>query len=275
MLIAPLGWVLMALAITGNPWYTVGAQKLGGPTTPAPVHFSAWRQVSAMMDALRKDIRAPALLGAVAGLLLALRLRRWRVALPALISVLVLLTYGAFVVLGLAVPDRMLLLPGVMLTLFCGFAVVGWRGCRSKLERGVWAAVGIAVVAILLADGPRTINGLRGLVTRTSGQQQVLSDLDALRDSAASQTALRSCRPISLGAGGLAGFVAYYLDLPLRRLVVTQGSAPARGAYLAPANWNASQLIVTSQYARQADYVPPGFQRAAGNRSWTVYTKGC
>ena len=275
VLVAPLGWVLMDLTATGHPFYTVSTQQLGGSRNPGRSDFSYARQFSAMLNALRVAIRGTALIGAPAGLLLALRLRLRGAVVPALIVALIFLTYGAFVLLGLAVPDRMLLTPGVMLALFCAFALAGWVGCPSIRERLAWAAVGIVVLALLLADAPRTISGLSALASRTAGQQRVLSDLNALSGSPDSRTVLQSCRPISIGGGGEVSYISYYLDQPLSAVGIAHHRTPTRGAYLAPTSWHAAELIVGGQGARQAIYVPPGFRRVAGNRSWNLYTKGC
>ena len=276
ILLAPLGWVAMALAVTGHPLFTVNAQGLVAHRRPGSSHVFSWSsRLSSMATALRLAIRGTALVGAVVGLLLALRRQMAVLLLPAVCAALVLLTYLAFLELGLATPDRMLLTPAAMLALFTAFAVCGWRGIHSVAEKSAWGVAGIGIAVALLATAPNVIGGLTGLDSHVAAQQRLISQLDALNRSAASRSTLTSCRPVFVGGGGLVQYVAYYLDIPLQNMGVAGVTTPARGTYLAPASREAAAQLVGSEYAQEVTAIPAGFRRVAGNRSWNVYTRGC
>jgi hypothetical protein len=238
-------------------------------------HIGAWDYVSAAVSQLRGAVRAPALVGAALGFALAVRARSSLAAVPGAILVLVLITYAGFVVIGLAVPDRMLLAPAVMLALFCGFAIFGWRDRHGHIERRIWAAAGIAIFAGIVATAPHQVSRLEELAGRVAGQQRVLADLGALNSSAPTRPLLAACGQVSIGSREMVGFVAYYLDRPLGKIGVASVTTPTRGAYLAPAGTREASLLVGRSDPQQATAVPPGFQHAAGNRSWNLYTRGC
>ena len=151
--IGPLVWVLVDLIVTGKPFYSLNstaglAQELGRTQGIANVIGSLWT-FSVRIDKL------PVVLGALAGIPLAIWLTPRRVLTP--LAALVLLL-GVFVLEGAAgasVIDRYLMGAAIMLLLFCAVAIGGWAMLeRGTLLRRVWMGF-----AALLVDLRRGVGG--------------------------------------------------------------------------------------------------------------------
>ncbi|HLB21461.1 MAG TPA: hypothetical protein VK605_05090, partial [Solirubrobacteraceae bacterium] len=135
--VGPVVWVLVDLIVTGKPFYSLNstaglAQELGRTQGIANVIGSLWT-FSVRID------KMPVLLGALAGIALAIWLTPRRVLTP--LAALALLL-GVFVLEGAAgasVIDRYLLGAAIMLVLFCAVAIGGWAMLeRGTLPRRVW-----------------------------------------------------------------------------------------------------------------------------------------
>jgi hypothetical protein len=203
---------------------------------------------------------------------------RWRPALvPGAITALILVVYSGLLVLRLPVPDRMLLTPAGMLSLFCGFAAVGWVGHRPGGLQRLWAVGGVALIGLLLATAPGEISRLNKLNNLGAGSQRAFADLRALNRSPAARSAFASCQRIWVGNLNLTQYVAYYLDRPLRTIGSSSPTTPQRGAYVAFRTPNAAYAVVGHwpKVSQLGIDVPPGVRRIAANRSWIVYANGC
>ena len=98
--------------------------------------------------------KLPLVLGAIAGVLLAVLLVPRRSRVPLALLIVGLLTFGLLGAAGTSVIDRYLLLPAVIVMLFCAVALGGWSLLRpgSRLRR-VWmaGAVALAVYGVVSA----------------------------------------------------------------------------------------------------------------------------
>ena len=92
--------------------------------------------------------KSPVVAGAIAGIVLS----AWFVPRRMLAPFVVLLSgIGTFVVLagaGLSVIDRYLLMPAVMILVFCAFALSGWTMLEHGLLRRLWALGSLVLVSI-------------------------------------------------------------------------------------------------------------------------------
>jgi hypothetical protein len=90
---------------------------------------------------------------------------------------------GTFVVLagaGLSVIDRYLLMPAVMLLIFCAFALSGWTMLERGLLRRVWAlgSLVLVVIGVYLAASTLSVGKIETeLGFRNSGQTQLVAIL--------------------------------------------------------------------------------------------------
>src|SRR5262245_3240821 len=161
--IGPLVWVLVDLIVTGKPFYSLNstaglAQELGRTQGLGSVLASVWTFL------VRID-KLPVLLGALAGIPLAVWLAPRRARTPLAACVLLL---GVFVLEGAAgasVIDRYLMGAAVMLLLFCAVAVGGWAMLvPGTLMRRVWMA-GAALLVLYGATAAATTLSLSSLKT--------------------------------------------------------------------------------------------------------------
>ncbi len=152
----PVIWVALDTIVTGQPLYSLHrtqnvAVALGRTVPLSQLPSTTWR----FLETLTK---APVLGGAVAGILLAAWFVPKRTAAPAAILVSGIATFVVLAAAGLSVIDRYLLMPSVILLIFCAFTLVGWTMLERGTLRRVWqlcaaglAAFGIYFVAISLS----------------------------------------------------------------------------------------------------------------------------
>ncbi len=155
--IAPVGWVLVDTVVTGNPLYSLSstaglAQELERTQGFTDVVASVWT------FGVRID-KLPVILGALAGLPLAIWLAPRRVLTPLVTLILLVLVFVAEGAVGASVIDRYLMGAAVLMLLFCAVAIGGWAMLEpgSKLRR-VWMAGAAVLVIYGAADVATTLN---------------------------------------------------------------------------------------------------------------------
>jgi hypothetical protein len=165
--VAPVGWALVDLAVTGDPLFSLHAtndlaESLG--------RERGLRNVPASFVTFLADLARPpvALAGAVG---LALALRRFgarRMAVPLALVGAGVLTFVAIGIAGLSLIPRYLTLPAVALCVLAGYAVLGFTTLPAGAQRERWRrlatgalAVGIAFLAVKAASFGRLYDELR------------------------------------------------------------------------------------------------------------------
>ena len=272
--VAPVAWVLMDLIVTGHPLFAFTNARHSG-AGQALSGAGGGQLVSTAVDELRNAMRAPILLGGALGVALSLRLRVRGALVPGAITAIVLIVYAILLVLRLPVPDRMLLTPAVMLSLFCAFLAVGWIDRRSSELRRLWTVVGAAAIVLLLVTGPDELSRLQNVENRRAELQQVITDLQALNRLPAARTAFASCRAIWVGRAEMTQYASYYLDRPLEEVGVDAALTPEAGVYLTLRTGNAAIAVLSHWESQRGLTAPAGDHPLAQNRSWAVYTNGC
>lgn len=272
---APVVWALGDLAVTGSLLHaTTDAREAGQSLGVGGV--SVVERFAIGWDALRNILRLPALLGGLVGLVIAASVAWARAALPGALLGLGLLSFAGLVLLGLPTADRFLFLPAVMLALFCAFAMVGWVSQEPGRRRRGWAAVGMLLLASVAVSAPAQVSRLQGLEDLVTAQRRVSDDLWELTRSPVAAQVLSTCSPITLPTHLPQPALAYYLGRPPTQIRSAELGAPARGALVAPASATTAGLALsTASYGAPEVAIPPGFRRAAGNASWTIYVRGC
>jgi hypothetical protein len=193
---APIVWVLMDLIVTGNPLYslksTAGlAQELGRTQGLTSVVASVWT------FGVRID-KLPVLLGALAGLPLAIWLTPRRALTP--LAALALLL-GVFIregAAGASVIDRYLMGGATVLLLFCAVALGGWAMLQpgSSLRR-VWMLAAAVLLAYGVASAATTVS-LSSLRTTLAYHEDFHKGLSAALADPAVKAELRRCPLLSL-----------------------------------------------------------------------------
>jgi len=223
--IAPLVWVAVDLAVTGEALYSLNAtaglaQELERTQGLTGVMGSIWTY-SARIDKL------PVVLGALIGLLLAGWIAPRRALLP--LGSLVLL-FGVYVLEGAAgasVIDRYLMGATTVLLLFCAVSVGGW----TMLERGsrlrrAWV-LGAGVLILYGGVSVATTLSLSNLRTTLAYHEDFHKGLAVALDSPAVKAELRRCPLLSLPDNKLIPDARWILDSVGQHDIVARSEARA------------------------------------------------
>ena len=279
--IAPLLWALSDLLVTGDPLYslhytTESARQLGR-------RQSLLELPEVTLRFLAELTKPPVFIAALAGIVLAWRMARERLFVPA---TLLLWGAGTFVLVslrGFSVINRYVLVAAIALMMFAAFALAGF----TRLPRGhratrPWAAGALLVVVAGVAYTALTFNPTyvdRELTLR----DRVRHDLTAVLDSQPVRAA-RSCGPVSVPNHKLVADVRWLTDSDadgvVARTDVTQTARHLRGGV---------QLIVIggTRFLKHPAYGPfdqtedsaliqvpsPGFDRARVGRFFSAYVR--
>src|SRR5436309_5636492 len=144
--IGPLAWALLDWRVTGDPLFSLHhtgdtAEELGRATGLAAVPSSTQEFL------IRLD-KLPLVAGGIAGGALPLRYAPRRTPLLIALFLSGVGTFVAVAVAGLSVIQRYLLVPSLVVMVFCGVALGGWTMLRPGLRgRLVWALGAVALVA--------------------------------------------------------------------------------------------------------------------------------
>ena len=142
-------------------------------------------------------VKAPVLGGAVAGLMLSAWLVPRRMIAPVVILACGIGTFLVLAGAGLSVIDRYLLMPSVIVLVFCAFALSGWTMLDRGWLRRIWAicAVGLATFGIYDVASTLSVNKIATeLGFRDDSHTSLVAILDN-RPSAATCTAGRCPSP--------------------------------------------------------------------------------
>jgi Dolichyl-phosphate-mannose-protein mannosyltransferase len=223
--IGPVVWVLVDLIVTGKPFYSLNstaglAQELGRTQGLSSVIGSLWT-FTVRIDKL------PLLLGALAGIPLAIWLTPRRVLTP--LAALVLLL-GVFVLEGAggaSVIDRYLLGAAIMFVLFCAVAIGGWAMLeRGTLLRRVWMGFAALLVVYGAASAATTLN-LTSLSNTLAYHEDFHKGLAVALHAPAVKRELRRCPLLTLPNNKLIPDARWILDTVGQREIVARSQARA------------------------------------------------
>jgi hypothetical protein len=274
--VAPVVWAISDLIVTGDPMYslnytTESAAQLGRRQTIDELPGVTLRYFSDLL-------KPPVLLLAAGGIVLAWRMVRERVLVPATLVVWGTTLFVLISLRGFSVISRYLAVAVVALMLFAAFAAAGFERLPAghRLRRpwmlGALAAIAGGAIYTLLNFSPSYIE--RELSLRDA----VRADLDAVL-SAPAVRAARRCGPISvpnhklvpdarwLARARADGVVARTLATPRRgvALIVTGGTRflkhPAYGPFDQDEDSPRIQLP------------PDGFSRSVVGAHFTAYVR--
>jgi hypothetical protein len=215
------------LVVTGDPLFSIHhtsglAEELGRQRTLSQLP-------SALPYFLKQLVKLPVLIGAGAGIALALWFAPRRIAMP---GALLLSGIGTFVLVGLAglsVIERYLIVPSLALLIFAAVAVGGWTMLRpGTAVRRVWAVGAAAIVAYGVVYTATRVN-VGALFTELQFRGDAHAALVRTLDDPRVRAGLR-CGPLSVPNHKLIPDSRWVLDLPRRKVVARTDPRAARRA---------------------------------------------
>src|SRR3954468_8306969 len=192
---APLLWALGDLLVTGDALHSLHGTAALAETVDRrrdPGTAPYWTA-----KYLAYALREPLVLGVPIGLAFALRRRLRGAVLPLVVVAAMLAVFVASPFFGLPLIGRYVRTPAVLLTLFYGLAVFGWRMIPRGRERRGWAAAGLLAAALSIAYLPAHAKLLSGLGDRVTSQGTYYRDLRAVGQAPAVRAALWACGPLA------------------------------------------------------------------------------
>ena len=273
---APVIWALSDLAFAGDALYSLTGTQDTVDTLERETGVSGL--VGEAPQRLGEVVREPVLLGGAVGVVLAFVLMRERARLPLAAGALAIAAFSLLALGGLAVITRYLLLTGVIASIFCAVAVLGWMLLEPGGRRTAWIAAGAFVALVLIAFAPAQADRLNDLGDKIANQDRIQADLHDLADSGAFEP---GCAPVSVPNTRPVPMLALWLDrapsviVPGRR--VEDGelvpAEPVEGYYVRPAFPEIGDEfeLDPNDPGERSGRVPPRFEFVEVNESWELF----
>ena len=272
---APLIWAAVDFAVTGQPLYSLTA------TGELADELGRNKGVEAVPEALYafliKLAKFPVFVGGAAGLLLAVALTPRRAAMPLALFGAGVGTFAMVGVAGLSVIDRYLLVPSLMVMVFCAVFLAGWTMLREgSAWRRVWAVSAAALVIFGIVFTATRVN-LNTLDTELRFRGDAHRALEQVLNAPAVAPALR-CGPVYVPNHKLIPDVRWILDRPSTGVLARSSDKvpePARGVVILVHTRIAlfKQALVTSSDNPVDNLPPAGFTRAATSQHYAAYVR--
>src|SRR3954470_1332577 len=276
--VGPLAWAFLDRRVTGAPLFSVHhtadpAEELGRASGLGAVPAST-QEFLVRLDKL------PVVLGGIAGAALALWVAPRRIAMPVILFLSGVGTFVAVALAGLSVIQRYLLIPSLMVMVFCGVAIAGWSMLRPGVRvRTVWA-----LGAALLVVGGIVFTALRVNVAKLDSELRFRGDahhalVRVLHDPAV-KAGMR-CGAVSTPTHKLIPDVRWVADLGAGHVVARADPSAAaqrasrRGVALVITGRGAlaRQVFVDSTVDPLVNLPPAGFQRVATSEYYAAYVR--
>jgi hypothetical protein len=279
----PVIWVLVDWIVTGHPLHSLTSTQNTAVALGRTVPLA--QLPGTLSHYLILLTKSAVVAGAIGGVVLS----AWFVPRRMVAPFIVLLSgIGTFVVIagaGLSVIDRYLMMPAVMILVFCAFALSGWTMLQRGLLRRLWAggAVVLAGIGIYLAASTLSLNKIETeLGFRDSGQTSLVAILQN-----PTVKADLACGPVSVPDHKLVPDVRIILnrgrngviDRGDARYVLDKGqpalsNAEQHGVALYPLGLAVVRYALTSPADSPLDQVPlPGFSLIARTRYYAAYAR--
>jgi hypothetical protein len=274
--VAPVAWMAMDAALTGDPLHSVEVTRVY--TEKAHASVSAEK----LWLAARALLGWPVVAGALAGALPAWRHAR-SAAAPALAAgtVVLLATVGPAVLGESPVLRRYLVLPASVAALLFAVACLGWWS-RRRSGSLLWPLAGTALlcIAAIAVAGDRVD---RWQAHRTTQDKRV-ELLEHLRRWVTAPTprsylAQPACHPLLTPGYGYRPYLRFWLDVPPRAVAFHFADIlPARGAVLLPTAADAYQRVMLADVGRltrsrvlRSQQFHARFRQVARSSRWELY----
>src|SRR3954468_1494344 len=276
--VGPLAWALLDLAVTGDPLFSLhhtseSAEELGRAKGLSAVPTST-------KDFLIRLDKLPVVIGAIAGLALAVWCAPRRVWMPLVLFLSGVGTFFMVGVAGLSVIQRYLLVPSLMVMIFASVALAGWTMLRpgAAVRRGWMAGSVLLVIFGVIFTLTRVSLGSIDSQLRFRGDAHAA--LKALLADPAVKAAER-CGAISTPTHKLIPDVRWLADKRAGQVVARADpsrSAQRKGSrgvaiVVTGRNALANQVFVDRTVDPLVNVPPPGFRRIATSDFYAAYER--
>jgi len=271
--IAPLLWLVFDVVATGDPLHSLHETQSNAELLERPRRFD--QAVQATPVYLQQILNEPIVWGGIAGAVAALYALYDRSVVPAALLALGLGTFLVIGAFGLPLLTRYLLLPAVMLALFCAVAALGWRELpRPSAVRTAWIAGSAILVGAFILSLPAERRRVQAARSWTSLSRSVQQDLYDLATAPGVAGRLARCPgPTRVPNFRVVPLLSFALDEGASAFAPHYGR-PRRGALISPANSVvAASLILYPGEPIPVVGGPRGFRRVYRNASWELYTR--
>ncbi len=279
--IAPVLWALSDFVVTGDPMYSLNYTTESSRTLGRRQSLGELPGVT--LRYLFELTKPPVFIAGIAGIVLAWRMARARLLVPATLLVWGLCTFLLVSLRGFSVINRYVIVAALALMLFAAFAMAGF----TRLPRGHRAirpwAIGSAAIVLgglvftAATFSPAYVN--RELKLRDSVRRDLTAMLDAPQVKAA-----RACGPISVPNHKLLADVRWLADADRDGVVARTDPAQTKrqraggvGIYLISGTvflkHPAYGPFDQTEDSPRIQVPPPGFVRTRVGRYFSAYTR--
>ena len=271
--LAPALWALGDWLVTGDALHSLhGTAELAETVDRRrdPLTGPYWTA-----KYLGYTLREPLVAGIPIGLAFAFRHRLRAAVLPLAVAVAMLAVFLASPLFGLPLIGRYVRTPAVLLALFYGLAVFGWRMLPAGRERRAWAIAGAVAALLSVVWLPWHAKMLSALDERLVFQGAYYRDLREVGRAPSVRAALGACGPVATADHRPIPHLRYWLDGD-PGTVAPLGDAAARGAgvLLLPRRTAPMRRFYRENFPTAAP--PSGASPLYRNASWRVFRlPGC
>ncbi|MFN8174667.1 MAG: hypothetical protein U0T02_06320 [Solirubrobacteraceae bacterium] len=274
---APVIWMAVDLAVTGDALFSLAATRTLAIEPQRDTGLGAARV--ALTTLFGGAARAPVAIAGLLGLALAWR----RLGARPLVVPLAFLGAGLLAVAGLGVLDlsvlpRYLLLPAVALSLFAGYALLGFMDLAPGSPARRWWA-GLAVIAVIAGAAGLIARGPAGKLPREVRlDRDAHAALVALLD-APPVAAARRCGPVTFPTFRLVPMARWHLDAGQRAVRARPAGPPLAGGVAVTVFGDVDGGLPYRRYALTgsalpSDNTPPrGFASVGRTRFFEAFTR--
>jgi hypothetical protein len=271
--VAPVLWALGDWLVTGDALHSLHGTAALAETVDRrrdPLTGPYWT-----LKYLGHTLREPLVVGIPIGLVFAYRRRLRGAVLPLAVAAAMLAVFLAGPLFGLPLIGRYVRTPAVLLALFYGLAVFGWRMLPPGRERRGWAIAGALAALLSIAFLPWHVRMLSSISDRFVYQGAYYRDLRDAGRAPAVRAALAACGRIATGDHRPIPHLRWWLDSD-PGTVTPVGAPTARGArvLLLPRRTRPMRRFYGVNFPTATR--PAGSQLLYRNASWRVFAApGC
>jgi hypothetical protein len=265
---APLIWAASDWIITGDPLHSLhGTADLAESNdrrrsiTQVPRWGAAY---------LAFTLREPLILGVPIGMAFAWWHRRRQGVLIVAVVVAMLAVFAIGPLFGLPLIGRYVRTPAILLALFYGAAVFGWRLLPAGTARKRWLWIGLLALALSLAFVPKQLSMLRSMDHRFAADSHLYADLRAAAEAPRVKAAFEACGPLSTADHRPIPYFRFWADGPPGSVGTVRGHASPLGQlFLAPRHTKYAKRFYKDNFPKARP--PASYRRIYQNRSYRVW----